>query len=115
MFDKLFQEIAGTVTLNSEDKDLCTRFFESVSVGRNTILEEQDKVSQFLYFVSEGFLRLFYYDDNGDEITTFLASPNGFIASFLSLIHQKPGNGKCRMYHGLQTAKNFKTKSYSAY
>ncbi len=90
MFDKLFQEIARTVTLNSEDKDLCTRFFETVSVGRNTILEEQDKVPQFLYFVSEGFLRLFYYDDNGDEITTFLASPDGFIASFLSLIHQKP-------------------------
>lgn len=34
-------------------------------------------------------MRLFYYDDNGDEITTQLSSPESFITSFLSYINQK--------------------------
>lgn len=33
-------------------------------------------------------MRLFYYDENGDEQTTYLCSPNGFIASFLCFINQ---------------------------
>ncbi len=37
-------------------------------------------------------MRLFYYDDNGDEVTTLIASPNRFITSFLDFIHQKKSN-----------------------
>ncbi len=33
-------------------------------------------------------MRLFYYDQNGEEQTTFLCAQNGFIASFSSLINQ---------------------------
>ena len=90
MFDSLFQEISKTIHLDSNDKTLCRQFFEAVSVNRNTIIEDQEKIPTFLYFISIGFMRLFYYDENGDEVTTYLSSPNGFIASFLSLINQKP-------------------------
>ena len=90
MFDSLFQEISKTIQLNINDKTLCKQFFETVSVSRNTIIEDQEKIPAFLYFIDTGFMRLFYYDENGDEVTTYLSSPNGFIASFLSLINQKP-------------------------
>ena len=90
MFDSLFQEISKTIQLDINDKILCKQFFETISVQRNTITEEQEKIPEFLYFIDKGFMRLFYYDENGDEITTYLCSPNSFIASFLSLINQKP-------------------------
>ena len=90
MFDSLFQEISKTIQLDVNDKILCRQFFETVSVNRNTIIEDQEKIPTFLYFIDTGFMRLFYYDENGDEITTYLCSPNGFIASFLNLINQKP-------------------------
>ena len=90
MFDSLFQEISKTIQLDVNDKILCRQFFETVSVNRNTIIEDQEKIPAFLYFIDTGFMRLFYYDENGDEITTYLSSPNGFIASFLNLINQKP-------------------------
>ncbi|MBC7888487.1 MAG: Crp/Fnr family transcriptional regulator [Ferruginibacter sp.] len=90
MMNNLFREISKTVILNAADRALCESYFELVNVSRNSIVEEQDKTPQYLYFINTGFMRLFYYDDGGDEITTFLASPNGFIASFLSLIHEKP-------------------------
>jgi CRP/FNR family transcriptional regulator, anaerobic regulatory protein len=90
MLENLFREISKKIILNTEDKTLCSAYFEVVSFSRNTILDEQDKVPQFLYFIVSGYMRLFYYDENGDEVTTYLTSPNGFIASFLSLVHQKP-------------------------
>ena len=90
MFDCLFQEISKTIQLDINDKALCKQFFETLIVNRNTIIEDQEKIPTFLYFIDIGFMRLFYYDENGDEITTYLCSPNSFIASFLSLINQKP-------------------------
>jgi CRP/FNR family transcriptional regulator, anaerobic regulatory protein len=90
MLNKLIEIISKKGTQTPADIELYKNYFEPITILRNTVLEQQDKVPQFLYFVNEGFLRLFYYDDNGDEVTTFLASPNGFIASFLNLIHQKP-------------------------
>jgi CRP/FNR family transcriptional regulator, anaerobic regulatory protein len=47
-------------------------------------------VPKYLYFLASGYMRLFYYNNDGDEITTYLSVENSFIASFLSLIHQKP-------------------------
>ena len=79
MFDSLFQEISKTIQIDINDEILCRQFFETVSVNRNTIIEDQQKIPAFLYFIDKGFMRLFYYDENGDETTTYLCSPNGFI------------------------------------
>jgi CRP-like cAMP-binding protein len=51
-------------------------------------LEEQDKIPQYLYFINSGFMRLFYYDENEEEQTTFLCSQSGFITSFSSFVNQ---------------------------
>ncbi len=89
MNEKLIDIINKTVILTANDVQLCSQFFETVLISKNTILEEQDKIPAYLYFISSGFVRLFYRDENGDEITTNLSSNNAFIASFMSLIHQK--------------------------
>jgi CRP/FNR family transcriptional regulator, anaerobic regulatory protein len=90
MLDKLIAVISDTATLTEADKVLCQKYFEAQSISKNTILEEQNIVPKYLYFVVSGYMRLFYYNEDGDEITTYLSAENSFIASFLSLIHQKP-------------------------
>lgn len=77
------------VLLNEDDKELCSVYFEEQTFIRNQIADEQERVPNYLYFVVSGFMRLFYYDENGDEVTTFFAAPNSYIASFMSLINQK--------------------------
>lgn len=89
MNEKLINTVNKTVVLTSDDIQLCDQFFETVLILKNTILEEQDKIPTYLYFISSGFVRLFYKDENGDKITTNLSSSNAFIPSFMSLIHQK--------------------------
>lgn len=88
MFTSLIETISTTVSPNKADIQLCESFFEPVSISKNTIIEAQNQIPQYLYFITSGFMRLFYYDSNGDEQTTYLCSPKGFIASFLSFIHQ---------------------------
>lgn len=87
-FDKLIAEIAKTGKPNPEDGDYIHQYFIPTKAPRNAILEEQGKIPQYLYFINSGFMRLFYYDQNGEEQTTFLCSEKGFITSFSSLINQ---------------------------
>jgi CRP-like cAMP-binding protein len=88
MLNKLVEVISKTVILSDEDIERCESYFELVNISKNTVLEEQGKKPNFLYFASSGFMRLFYYDENGDEQTNYLCAPTGFIASFLSFINQ---------------------------
>ena len=71
-FDKLLAEISKTGKPNLEDSEYISEFFIPINSARNSILEEQDKIPEYLYFINSGFMRLFYYDQNGEEQTTFL-------------------------------------------
>ncbi len=88
MFDNLYNAIASTTTLNNEDKELCKTYFEPITVKKNDIIEVENKQPEHLYFINDGYIRLFYYDDNGDEVTTTITAPLQFVTSFLPFIHQ---------------------------
>ncbi len=89
MYSKLINHVGQYFTIDESIKSLFEKYFISILISKNTILEEEGKIPQFLYFVNEGYLRSFYYDDQGDEVTTYIATPNQYMASFLSLSHQK--------------------------
>jgi CRP/FNR family transcriptional regulator, anaerobic regulatory protein len=90
MFDKLLEIISEKVSLTKNDIQLCSNYFEPISYPKNHIVEEQEKTPEYLYFIDSGFMRLFYYDENGDEITNQINIPNDFVASYLSLIQGTP-------------------------
>lgn len=82
MHDQLYQLISENVKLSDSDRALCTQYFEPVLYPKNRIIEEEEKIPQYLYFVVSGFVRLFHYNDKGDEITTHINCPPGFITSY---------------------------------
>jgi CRP/FNR family transcriptional regulator, anaerobic regulatory protein len=88
MINKLLDVISKTTQLSDIEIEFCKLYFEPITVLKNTILEQQGKTPQYLYFIAHGFMRLFYNDENGGEQTNYFAAPNGFITSFLSFIHQ---------------------------
>jgi CRP/FNR family transcriptional regulator, anaerobic regulatory protein len=89
MFPKLYAHIAQNLNLTEDLKLTIEQYFTPLQVSKNTIIEEEGKVPQHLYFVNEGYLRSFYYDNDGDEVTTYLATPEQYMASFLNLSQQK--------------------------
>ena len=72
MNQHLINFISQKFTLSDRDIELCNEYFEPVLFPKNRIVEEEGKIPHYLYFVVSGFMRLFYYNDNGDEITSHI-------------------------------------------
>ena len=60
-----------------------------MSLTKNRVVERQGRIPKHLYFINTGFMRLFYLDESGDEITTTISPPHSFITPFLSFIHER--------------------------
>lgn len=82
MHQPLIQLIVQNVQLSDPERNLCLQYFEPVLYPKNRIIEEEGKVPAYLYFIISGFVRLFHYNDKGDEVTTHINCPPGFITSY---------------------------------
>lgn len=88
MQEKLLEIIKQQTPISEKDAELCTEYFEPIIFPKNRIIEDEGKVPQYLYFVVSGYMRLFHYNDNGDEITSHINCPPGFITSYFNFINQ---------------------------
>ena len=88
MHQQLIKDIQSKSPIEREDIELCEKLFYPVLMPKNRVLEESGRVPQHLYYIVSGFMRLFYYNDNGDEVTTHINCPHGFFTSFSGFIHQ---------------------------
>lgn len=88
MHDQLIRLISVRTQLSDVERELCIQYFEPVLYPKNRVIEEEGKVPQYLYFVVSGFVRLFHYNDKGDEVTTHINCPPGFITSYSNFTNQ---------------------------
>lgn len=88
MHEQLIKDISIKHPIQAQDIELCKKLFQAVLMPKNRILEETDKVPQHLYYIVSGFMRLFYYNDNGDEVTSHINCPHGFFTSFSDFMNQ---------------------------
>lgn len=88
MHENLLKIIRQKINISDKDVELCTEYFEPVIFPKNRIIEDEGKIPQYLYFVVSGYMRLFHYNDNGDEITSHINCPPGFITSYFNFINQ---------------------------
>jgi len=88
MHEHLTNLILKKIKLTGRDKELCKQYFEAVLFPKNRIAEEEGKIPRYLYFVVSGFMRLFHYNEQGDEITTHINCPPGFITSYSNFVNQ---------------------------
>ena len=72
--NKYFESLSGT---------------DKLSIPSKTILLEEGKVADRLFFIHEGALRLFFYNE-GKDITFQFFFEGDFVASFDSLYKRKP-------------------------
>jgi len=85
---KLIDFIRSAHPLSTADRDLIVQYFEPVLFPKNRIIEEEGKVPKYLYYIVSGYLRLFHYNDSGDEITTHINCPPGFFTSYFPFVNQ---------------------------
>lgn len=88
MHVSLLNLISKNTLLSEKEKKLCEQYFESVFFSKNHILEEEGKIPKYLYFVVSGFVRIFHHNSKGNEVTTNINCPTGFITSYMHFINQ---------------------------
>lgn len=87
MQQKLIDFIRSGHPLSVVDEDLIFQYFEPVLFPKNRIIEEAGKVPEYLYYIISGYLRLFHYNENGDELTTHINCPPGFFTSYFHFVN----------------------------
>jgi CRP-like cAMP-binding protein len=83
--DELVNYILQFGHLNQQQVDLVKSKFQRREIPKETFFLEAGKVPKELIFISDGIMRIIYYNHKGDEITKYFASENqlvGDIANF---------------------------------
>ncbi len=88
MHEQLLKIVRLQGKITDYDISLCKEYFEPVLFPKSRIIEEEGKIPQYLYFVVSGYMRLFSFNDNGDEITSHINCPPGFITSYFNFINR---------------------------
>ena len=89
-YQQLINKINTHVRLTLEDKNAVKEVFQSCEISKNTIAQREFTIPKNLYFIQSGYMRLYYLNENGEEVTTRISKPTDFITPFLQFIHQRP-------------------------
>lgn len=97
MHQQLLKDISAHSQLSELDIELCKKYYDPIIIPKTRIVEESGKVPQHLYYIISGFMRLFYYDENGDEVTVHINCPCGFFTAFYQFANgtKSPVNVEC--------------------
>ncbi|GGG46840.1 Crp/Fnr family transcriptional regulator [Bizionia arctica] len=82
--------IKKNITIEDEDLKIILPYFKTIKKSKNDILLATGKISQVSYFVKKGCLRLFFIDDNGKDVTRYIAFENQFATALVSFITNEP-------------------------
>lgn len=91
-FTVMFDYVRLLHDIPQSDQDLCYKNFNAIFVKKDTILAEAGNVHKYHNFIVSGFMRNFYHDQEGEEITTDINSGPRFFTSFNHFIHRTPSN-----------------------
>ncbi|CDF78868.1 cyclic nucleotide-binding protein [Formosa agariphila KMM 3901] len=82
--------IKKNIDIDDADLKIVLPYFKTIKKSKNDILLSNGKNSQASYFVKKGCLRLFYIDENGKDITRYIAFENQFATELVSFITNNP-------------------------
>lgn len=76
--------------LTDDEAQQVSDVFTYQSVSKNEYWIQAGNVCNEIAFVCSGRLRVFYYDEDGHEITCYIMPDNNFISSFTSFLTRTP-------------------------
>lgn len=89
-YTELTNFIKKNIAIEEEDLKIILSYFKPINKNKNEILLATGKISQVSYFVKKGCLRLFFIDDNGKDVTRYIAFENQFATALVSFITNEP-------------------------
>lgn len=84
---RLIEKISSYVKVLPSDIPLIEKAFEFQSFSKNSIIQKENTIPNHLFFIISGYMRLFYFNERGEEVTTRISKKDEFITPFLQFIH----------------------------
>lgn len=91
-YDALFEYISLIIDIPEHDRAQCRDTFKPLLVTRDTMLEVAGKVPVHHNFIVSGFMRKFYINDKGEEVTVDLNNGPRFFTSYYPFVSQTISN-----------------------
>lgn len=91
-YNTLFRYIAQMIDLPEQDKQSCRETFKPLWLAKDSLLEEAGKIPVKHNFIVSGFMRKYYIDDKGEEVTVDLNNGPCFFTSYYNFIRQTISN-----------------------
>lgn len=85
---KLIKNISEYITINNSDVEVINKSFSKKEYKKGDFLIEQGKRADKVFFIENGLVRMYFINENGNEVNTYFASDESFITSFSSFINQ---------------------------
>ncbi|QEC44489.1 Crp/Fnr family transcriptional regulator [Pseudobacter ginsenosidimutans] len=86
--DILFDYISLIIDIPEHDRAQCRETFKPLRVARDTMLEVAGKIPVNHNFIVSGFMRKFYINDKGEEVTVDLNNGPRFFTSYYHFVNQ---------------------------
>jgi CRP-like cAMP-binding protein len=92
-YQTLFNSVEEVIEEMPEyDRQLCYQYFEPVTIPKSTIIEKAGNIPGHQYFIVSGYMRNFYLDSTGQEITTDINNGPRFFTSYPHFMNRTVSN-----------------------
>ncbi|SEV90910.1 cAMP-binding domain of CRP or a regulatory subunit of cAMP-dependent protein kinases [Chitinophaga sp. YR573] len=85
MYEQLTKYIQDNIPATEKELELILSYFKPLTIKKNELLG-----GQRMFFVVKGCLRIFFIQEDGQDITRYLAFENNFATALVSFISQEP-------------------------
>lgn len=92
VYFKLYDYLCNRTKVEEDTFLQYCHYFKPRNFKRNETILHQNNTCNFNFFVNEGCLRFYSYNEEGKELTRYFAFENKFGTSLASLISQEPSN-----------------------
>lgn len=82
--------LQSIVAMSGEELSLIDTIAVNIQLSRHSKLLEAGQVCKHVYFVTKGLFRMYYVDNEGNEINRRFTWENGFAVDFQSFLTQQP-------------------------
>jgi CRP-like cAMP-binding protein len=90
--DAIVTFVKRFAALSTSDIDLLVSFLQSKKISKHEYLLREGEVTKNIYFLVEGYFRMYYVDKDGNEINYRFTDKNNFLTDFQSFLTQKPSH-----------------------
>ncbi len=88
----LLESIQVSIILPQEVKEMLIKSIEVRELKKGDIVIEEGTHCNELFFLNYGLIRIFYYRDNGDEVTSSFVQENEFFTNVKGFVNETPSS-----------------------